>query len=62
MKLVWMGTWTVHSDLDPRWNKVGRGEGAITSGGPEGIKDWIKQAGELYGEKPKDLTWSFWKD
>lgn len=62
MKLSWMGSWTIHSESDPRWNKIGRGEGAIVTGGPEEMKDWLKQAEHLYGKPPKDLTWSFWKD
>lgn len=57
-----MGTWEVHSEKDPRWNKLGRGYGLITSGGPIEIQEWIKECKEKYGDPPSDTTQSFWKD
>lgn len=57
-----MGTWSVHSDKDPRWNKTGRGYGLVTSGGPPEIDEWIKECTEKYGDLPEDATKEFWKD
>lgn len=57
-----MGTWTVESKTDPRWNKSGRGEGLATTGGPQEMKDWIAQCRAEFGEPPADATQSFWKD
>ncbi len=57
-----MGTWMVHSDSDPRWNKSGRGEGLVTSGGPQDMKNWIEECKKNYGEPPDDATREFWKD
>lgn len=57
-----LGTWRVHSDLDPRWNKTGRGVGFVTEGGPQEMKDWIKHCREEYGEPPPDCEESFHKD
>ena len=56
-----MGTWTVHSDTDPRWNNSGSafGDGLI---GPQAMQDWIDRCREEYGEPPDDCTKSFWKD
>jgi hypothetical protein len=56
------GTWTVNSVSDPRWNKSGRGFGAVTSGGPREMRDWIKECSEKYGDPPEDATQSFYKD
>jgi len=36
-----MGTWEVHSNLDPRWNKSGRAKGLCCSGDPQEMRDWI---------------------
>lgn len=57
-----MGTWTVHSETDPRWNKTGRGRGYACDGGPQEMKDWIKECREKYGKPPEDATQEFWKD
>lgn len=57
-----MGTWTVHSDKDPRWNASGRATGLVCDGGPKAMKDWVKSCKEKYGDAPKDLIGSFWKD
>jgi hypothetical protein len=56
------GTWVVHSDIDPRWNKSGRGYGLVCTGGPDEMHDWIKECKDKYGEVPKDATMSFMKD
>lgn len=57
-----LGTWRVHSDSDPRWNKSGRDVGFAILGGPESMKAWIDECMAKYGEAPKDATQSFWKD
>jgi len=57
-----MGTWSVHSDKDPRWNKSGRGSGLATSGGPPEMGEWIRECTEKYGSPPEDTTEAFWKD
>jgi len=57
-----IGTWTVHSDKDPRWNKSGRGYGLVISGGPPEMKRWIKDCTEKYGNPPNDTTKAFYKD
>lgn len=57
-----MGTWSVHSEIDPRWNKSGRGYGLVTSGGPIKMQKWIKKCIKKFGEPPSDVTEGFWKD
>jgi hypothetical protein len=57
-----MGTWTVHSDKDTRWNNSGRGCGLVSTGGPKEMWDWIEECKEKYGDQPGDCTVSFWKD
>lgn len=57
-----MGTWTVHSNTDKRWNKSGRAYGLVCSGGPQEMHDWIEKCKEKYGNPPEDCTMSFWKD
>lgn len=56
-----MGTWTVYSDKDPRWNKSGRACGFAIGGTPE-MEEWIDQCIEKYGDPPDDVKQSFWKD
>jgi hypothetical protein len=57
-----IGTWRGMCKSDPRWNKSGRGEGLITSGGPKEMWNWIEQCKEKYGEPPNDAQMSFVKD
>ena len=58
-----MGTWSVHSDIDPRWNKTGRSEGLICTGGPADMRAWIDECYKRFGPKcPADCTYSFMKD
>ena len=57
-----MGSWEVHSDIDPRWNKSGRAIGYAMGGGPIEMQEWIKQCTENYGLPPDDATEEFWKD
>lgn len=57
-----MGSWSVSSKSDSRWNKSGRGIGAVTSGGPQEMQDWYDKCKEKYGEPPTDLTYFFMKD
>lgn len=57
-----MGTWYVHSDKDPRWNKTGRACGLVCDGGPQDMKDWIKECREKYGDPPDDAVEGFYKD
>ena len=57
-----IGTWSVHSDLDPRWNKSGRKEWLCSAGYPPEVKAWIKECEAKYGKFPKDATYEFMKD
>jgi hypothetical protein len=57
-----MGSWSVNSMKDPRWNKSGRGYGLVTSGGPSEMREWIKQCREKYGDPPDDCCQNFMKD
>lgn len=57
-----MGTWWVHSETDPRWNKSGKAYGLVCSGGPEEMQDWIDECKEKYGEPPEDGECGFMKD
>lgn len=57
-----MGSWSVHSDSDPRWNKSGRGLGLVTTGGPEEMQQWLEECRKNFGEPPEDATQSFYKD
>lgn len=57
-----MGSWSVSSKKDPRWNKSGRGYGLVTSGGPSEIQDWIDRCTKKYGNPPDDCSKSFMKD
>lgn len=57
-----MGTWTVESKSDPRWNNSGHARGLVTMGGPKEMVDWIAECCEKYGEPPEDATMSFYKD
>lgn len=57
-----MGTWTISSKIDPRWNKSGRGYGLVSCGGPQEMQDWIAKCKKEFGEPPEDAEMSFWKD
>jgi len=57
-----MGTWWVQSKKDSRWNKSGRGEGLVSSGGPKEMQDWIKECIEKFGNAPDDVEYGFMKD
>jgi|GEM_PF-4356105 len=57
-----MGTWSVHSDKDKRWNKSGRCPGLVCMGGPQEMQDWIDECRKKYGDPPDDCTREFWKD
>jgi hypothetical protein len=57
-----MGSWSVHSDIDPRWNKEGRAKGLVCMGGPQELRDWIEECKKKYGKAPDDATMTFMKD
>ena len=57
-----MGSWSIHSNLDPRWNKSGRAKGLCVLGGPQEMRDWIEGCKKKYGKPPEDATESFMKD
>ena len=57
-----MGTWDVHSEKDPRWNKSGRAFGAVTAGGPSEMREWIERCLRDFGDPPDDCTYGFFKD
>lgn len=56
------GTWWVSCKSDPRWNKSGRGFGAVTAGGPQKMKDWIEECKNKFGDVPEDAECGFMKD
>lgn len=56
------GSWYVHSESDPRWNKSGRGFGLVCEGGPSEMKDWIEHCKKEFGKVPDDATQGFMKD
>ena len=57
-----MGSWSVYSEKDPRWNKSGSGYGLVTDGGPSEMQEWIDQCTKKYGDPPDDASRSFMKD
>lgn len=57
-----MGTWSVHSNKDSRWNNNGRAVGLASSDGPQEMKDWVEKCKAEYGEPPDDAECSFYKD
>lgn len=57
-----MGSWSVRSISDPRWNSNGRGYGLVCLGGPQDAHTWVELCREKYGEPPADLVMSFMKD
>lgn len=57
-----MGTWSVHSESDPRWSQSGRAEGLVCLGGPKEMRDWIQECIDKFGDPPADGTESFTKD
>ena len=56
------GTWGVSSKLDPRWNKSDKKDWLCTLGRPPEAEAWLKECEEKFGEYPKDLEYSFFKD
>jgi len=56
-----MGTWSVESKADKRWNKSGRSKG-FALGGTSDMSDWIEKCKQEYGDPPEDCIESFWKD
>ena len=57
-----IGSWSVHSESDPRWNKSGRASGLVCDDGPPDMKAWIEKCKKKYGEPPADCFKSFMKD
>ena len=57
-----MGSWSVSSKIDSRWNKSGRAYGLVCNGGPSEMQDWINECKKNYGEPPDDCYKSFYKD
>ena len=61
-----MGTWTLSSEKDPRWNKEIREVGlccALAEGMyPDVMTEWISECEIKFGKQPEDLTMGFWKD
>jgi hypothetical protein len=57
------GSWSVHSDTDPRWNKSGRADDiVVTDGGCRAMKNWIIKCKRKYGTPPKDCYQQCMKD
>jgi hypothetical protein len=57
-----MGSWGVESKKDPRWNKTGRGEGLVCTGGPSEMHVWVDECKKNYGKVPDDAEYWFYKD
>ena len=57
-----MGSWSVSSKKDNRWNKSGRAYGLVCDGDPSEMKNWIKECKKNYGKPPDDCYMSFYKD
>jgi hypothetical protein len=57
-----MGSWSIRSEKDPRWNKSGRAKGLVCMGGPQEMKDWIDECKKNFGEPPDDCECFFMKD
>lgn len=57
-----LGSWSVRSEKDPRWNCSGRGYGLVCSGGPPEINEWVARCTDALGPPPDDLMASFVKD
>ncbi len=57
-----IGTWSVRSEKDPRWNNSGSGYGLVTTGGPSEMGQWIEKCTKKFGNPPDDATMGFWKD
>ena len=57
------GVWGFHSEKDPRWN-VSRHIDcwACTAGMPPEAEEELKRLKKEYGEQPKDLEFSFFKE
>lgn len=56
-----MGTWSVESKEDPRWNKDGRGLVEVFSVHAD-ARDWIEKKQQELGPEPDDLTYGYVKD
>ena len=57
-----MGSWSVSSKKDPRWNATGRAMGLVCCGGPPEIQEWIEACKKKFGKPPDDLQYGFMKD
>ena len=55
------GTWSVHSDKDPRWNARGTSNFIDGIFGCEECDNHIRQCKELYGDPPEDCKCSWMK-
>jgi hypothetical protein len=58
--MIILGTWTSHSELDPRWNNSGHCY-ADFKYVPE-LEQWIEHCKKEYGTPPKDAIQSFRRD
>jgi hypothetical protein len=56
------GSWSLHSDIDPRWNCSGSTNTNAFFGTPPETDAKLRELSAKYGKKPKDLTFSFMKD
>lgn len=56
-----MGTWTLESKSDPRWNCEGRGLVGMFSIPPD-AKEKVEELREKLGPPPPDLYYSYMKD
>jgi len=60
-KPVREGSWFLHSETDPKWNKQGSGfVGGFVM--PEEVSLAIERLEKLYGDQPEDLEWGYMKD
>lgn len=61
LKRLAMGTWSVESKKDERWNKEGRGLVEVFSVHAD-ARAWIEKKQQELGPEPDDLTYGYVKD
>ena len=56
------GSWSLHSDKDPRWNCGGKSDCVGGFVMPGECEKKIEELKKELGKPPDDLTWSYMKD
>ena len=57
-----LGTWSITSEKDKRWNNQGRVKWLCCGGMNDEAVTWVEECEKKFGEKPDDLTYGFFKD